>query len=303
MEIKKLATPIRILDGDTVRLKEMGNITEIMFSKKRSLGGYITKIDKDHYVDNRTGEFLEFKHLENRAQDLANVAKSLARGRDILNANIVNVSYCRWVTFTYAENMTDSTRLLLDFQHCIRSLRKTFGNFEYITAAEPQGRGAWHLHAVFIFDHKAPYMPNDVVAKAWKQGFVAVKRLDNVDNVGAYLTAYLGDMELSEAFNSFHENTIYSSGVKEVDYVDENGVKQTKYYIKGARLCMYPPGFHIFRWSKGIKKPDVSFVSYKTAKEKASSTKLTFTKTVALEDSESDFKNTLQYEYYNSIRK
>lgn len=303
MEIKKLATPIRILDGDTVRLKEMGNITEIMFSKKRSLGGYITKIDKDHYVDNRTGEFLEFKHLENRAQDLANVAKSLARGRDILNANIVNVSYCRWVTFTYAENMTDSTRLLLDFQHCIRSLRKTFGNFEYITAAEPQGRGAWHLHAVFIFDHKAPYMPNDVVAKAWKQGFVAVKRLDNVDNVGAYLTAYLGDMELSEAFNSFHENTIYSSGVKEVDYVDENGVKQTKYYIKGARLCMYPPGFHIFRWSKGIKKPDVSFVSYKTAKEKASSAKLTFTKTVALEDSESDFKNTLQYEYYNSIRK
>ena len=85
MEIKKLATPIQILDGDTVRLKEMGNITEIMFSKKRSLGGYITKIDKDHYVDNRTGEFLEFKHLENRAQDLANVAKSLARGRDVLN--------------------------------------------------------------------------------------------------------------------------------------------------------------------------------------------------------------------------
>lgn len=303
MEIKKLATPIQILDGDTVRLKEMGNITEIMFSKKRSLGGYITKIDKDHYVDNRTGEFLEFKHLENRAQDLANVAKSLARGRDVLNANIVDVSHCRWVTFTYAENMTDPKRLLLDFQHCIRSLRKTFGNFEYITAAEPQGRGAWHLHAVFIFVHKAPYMPNDVVAKAWKQGFVTVKRLDNVDNVGAYLTAYLGDMELSEAFSALHEKTIYSSGVKEVDYVDENGLKRTKYYIKGARLCMYPPGFHIFRWSKGIKKPDVSFVSYKTAKEKASSAKLTFTKTVSLEDAETTFKNTIQYEYYNSIRK
>lgn len=303
MEIKKLATPIQILDGDTVRLKEMGNITEIMFSKKRSLGGYITKIDKDHYVDNRTGEFLEFKHLENRAQDLANVAKSLARGRDVLNANIVDVSYCRWVTFTYAENMTDPKRLLLDFQHCIQSLRKAFGNFEYITAAEPQGRGAWHLHAVFIFGHKAPYMPNDVVAKAWKQGFVTVKRLDNVDNVGAYLTAYLGDMELSEAFFALHEKTIYSSGVKEVDYVDENGLKRTKYYIKGARLCMYPPGFHIFRWSKGIKKPDVSFVSYKTAKEKASSGKLTFTKTVSLEDAETTFKNTIQYEYYNSIRK
>ena len=44
-------------------------------------------------------------------------------------------------------------------------------------------------------------------------------------------------------------------------------------------------------------------VEYKKAKEKASSGKLTFTKTVALEDPESDFKNTLQYEYYNSMRK
>lgn len=303
MDIKKLDKPIYVDDFALVRLKEMGNIIEIMYSEKRSRGGYITKIDKDHYVDNRTGEFLEFKHLENRAQDLANVAKSLAQGRDILNANITDVSRCRWVTLTYAENMTDPKKLLFDFQNFNKRCRAIFGYYEYITAAEPQGRGAWHLHCVFIFSGKAPYMENAVVRDCWKQGFVTVKRLDNVDNVGAYLTAYLGDMELSEVFNSFHENTIYSSGVKEVDYVDENGVKQTKYYIKGARLCMYPPGFHIFRWSKGIKKPDVSFVSYKTAKEKASSAKLTFTKTVALEDSESDFKNTLQYEYYNSIRK
>ena len=27
----------------------MGNITEIMYSEKRSRGGYITKIDKDHF--------------------------------------------------------------------------------------------------------------------------------------------------------------------------------------------------------------------------------------------------------------
>ena len=166
----------------------------------------------------------------------------------------------------------------------------------------PQGRGAWHLHCVFIFAGKAPYMENAVVRDCWKQGFVTVKRLDDVDNVGAYLTAYLGDMELSEASKA-DMAVSYSKGIKEVEYEDENGVKQTKKYIKGARLCMYPPGFHIFRWSKGIKKPDVSVVEYKKAKEKASSGKLTFTKTVALEDPESDFKNTLQYEYYNSMRK
>lgn len=58
MEIKKLDSPVSISDSALVRLKEMGNITEIMYSEKRSRGGYITKIDKDHYVDNRTGELL-----------------------------------------------------------------------------------------------------------------------------------------------------------------------------------------------------------------------------------------------------
>lgn len=302
MKIERLEEQISIDPNSLVRLTEMGNITEIMYSEKRSRGGYITKIDADHYVDNRTGELFEFKHIENRSQDLASVAKSLKRLRDLLNANITDVSHCRWVTLTYAENMTDPKKLQKHNEKCVELLRKEFGHFEYITAAEPQGRGAWHLHCVYIFHGKAPYMPNDVVARCWKRGFVTVKRLDDVDNVGAYLTAYLGDMELAEA----REAGISLSackGIKEVEYEDENGTKQTKKYIKGARLYMYPPKFNLYRKSKGIVEPTVSLVSYETAKQKASSGKLTFSKTVLLEDDESDFKNTLQYEYYNNIRK
>lgn len=114
-----------------------------------------------------------------------------------------------------------------DFRHFNTRCREIFGHYEYITAAEPQGRGAWHLHCVFIFAGKAPYMENAVVRDCWKQGFVTVKRLDDVDNVGAYLTAYLGDMELSEASKA-DMAVSYSKGIKEVEYEDENGVKQTK---------------------------------------------------------------------------
>lgn len=302
MKITKLDEPIKIDIDKIVKLTEMGNIIEIMYSEKRSLGGYITKLNSDLYVDNRTGEVKEFQHIENRSQDLANVAKSLKRLRDLLNTNITDVSHCRWLTFTYAQNMTDPKKLAFDFKNCVKRLREIYGQFEYITAAEPQGRGAWHLHCVFIFSDVAPYMANDVVANAWKKGFVTVKRLDDVDNVGAYLTAYLGDMELTEALDSNYPVS-HIKDIKEVEYFDDNGVKQTKKYIKGARLYMYPPKFNIYRKSKGIIEPTVSLVSYLEAKEKASSAKLTFSKTVALEDEEQDFKNTLQYEYYNSIRK
>lgn len=290
-----------ISDHDIVRVKEMGNITEILYMQKRSSICSIVKLDKDHYCDKRTGEVLEFKHTENRSQNLKSVAKSLGMGRDILNTNITDVSKCRWLTLTYAENMTDPKKLRKDFENFNVRLRKIYGNYEFITAAEPQARGAWHLHVVLIFKDKAPFMENSIVAKAWKRGFVTVKSLDNVDNVGAYLTAYLGDMELSEFNDEFPYINI--SNVKEVEIEDDTGQKQTKKYVKGARLYMYPPQFHIFRYSKGIKKPAVTRQSYKQAKEKVNSAKLTYEKSVTLCDPTTGFENTLAYEYYNSIRK
>lgn len=301
MKIEKLDNPAFILPSDLVRFTEMGNVSEILFSKTWSKGGYITKLDKDHFIDNRTGELSEFQHIENRGQDLHNVSKSLKRLRDLLNANITDVAKCRWVTLTYAENMTDPQKLRYDNENCIKRLRKIFGDFEYISAAEPQGRGAWHLHCVFIFADKAPYMDNAIVADCWKKGFVTVKRLDDVDNVGAYLTAYLGDMELSEASQE-QIRRASSDSIKEVSFVDENGSQCTKKYIKGARLCMYPPKFNIYRKSSGIVEPKISYITYSEAKEKVSSDKLTFSKTMSLSDEERKFENTLQFEYYNSIR-
>ncbi len=298
-KVERLKGCVKIDPDHIVRLTEAGNVTEIMYSEKRSCGGSIAKLDKDTYTDKRTGEIKEFKHIENRAQDLDNVAKSLKRLRDLLNANITDVSKCRWVTLTYADNMTDPQKLRFDAENCIKRLRKIYGRFEYITAAEPQGRGAWHLHCVFIFPDKAPYMANETVAHAWNKGFVTVKSLDSVDNVGAYLTAYLGDIELDDMQGM--EILESAKGIKEITYKDSNGDIQTKRYIKGARLSMYPPKFNIYRKSKGIKNPEVSVVLYKDAKKKVCCAEQTFQKTVALDD-DKGYHNVLQYEYYNSIR-
>ena len=296
---ERLKERVEIDPEHLVRLTEAGNITEIMYSEKRSRGGYIAKLDKDSYMDKRTGEIKEFEHIENRSQDLDNVAKSLKRLRDILNANITDTSKCRWITLTYADNMTDPQKLRFDAENCIKRLRKIYGRFEYITAAEPQGRGAWHLHCVFIFPDRAPYMANETVAHAWNKGFVTVKSLDSVDNVGAYLTAYLGDMELDDMQGMEIQET--AKGIKEITYKDSNGDTQTKRYIKGARLCMYPPKFNIYRKSKGIKEPTVTVVPYRDAKQKVCCAEQTFRKTVALDDAEKKYHNVLQYEYYNSI--
>lgn len=283
-----------------VKVKTSGNIVEIMSRDHESRGATIRKISREEYVVLSSGEVLPFTHAESRADSLTEVARSLAYGRDMLNANITDISACRWLTLTYAENMTDPRRLYEDFKEFNRRARKKWGHYEYITAAEPQGRGAWHLHAVLIFDRKAPYMANTAVADCWRKGFVTIKRLDDVDNVGAYLTAYLGDMELSEC--TAQGIPLCGEGVKIVDYT-EDGQKKSKAYIKGARMRLYPPQFHIFRWSRGCKKPIVEQMPYGQAqKEKALAGTRTFCKAILIEDETRDFRDLVVYEYFNTTR-
>ena len=107
----------------------------------------------------------------------------------------------RWITLTYAENMTDTDRLYFDFKDFNKRFQyyckiNGYSKPEYIVMMEPQGRGAWHCHLLYIWDCKAPYVANKTLRDLWGHGFVKIKKLDNCDNVGAYLTAYLGIWKL-----------------------------------------------------------------------------------------------------------
>ena len=302
IKIEKLDRTPGILPGDEVKLKQCGNISEIVWCEKIKHEAVIIKVDKDHYrlASDDTGTIYEFEHNESRKDDMQSVRESLSRLRDLINTNVQDVTHCRWCTFTYAENMTDFKRIRVDWQSFNRKARKKWGKYEYIIAVEPQGRGAWHIHAILIFSEKAPYMDNAEVAQAWGQGFVKVKRLDDVDNVGAYLTAYLGDMEVDEA----KELGVDCNGlpVKECEVTQDNGKTAKKRYIKGARLSMYPPGINLYRSSRGISYPVISYTTNAAAEKKVSGATLTFERTIGLSDEETGFNSVINYRYYNSTR-
>lgn len=288
------------LNDDIVRLKKAGNITEIMCAEKTNTQCPILRVNKDNYVDKRTGEVKNFNHIESRAEDKNSVRVSLTKLRDIINANITNPDYCRWVTLTYAENMTDDKRLYSDFKKFIMRMRSRNYIFEYIVAMEPQGRGAWHAHLLMIFDKKAPFIPNNQLEEIWGHGFVKIKALSDIDNIGVYLTAYLGDMELDEAIKN--GLSVDKSSVKEVEVLDESGKKIAKSIVKGARLSLYPPKFHIFRKSRGIKLPDISYTSYSEAKNSVGDATPTFEQSVIITDPQTGFNNQIYTGYFNTNR-
>ena len=78
-------------------------------------GGVIRKLNKNTYVDTRTGVICKFKHTTTRMDDIKSIKNSMSNLRDLVNTNVTNAENCLWVTLTYKENMPDNKRLYTDF--------------------------------------------------------------------------------------------------------------------------------------------------------------------------------------------
>lgn len=292
-----------------VKVTEMGNVIEIQYMSRRNSKQTIKMLKgSEQFVVCSTGEIKDVEHHETRKDNKKGLYKTFANMRAVINTNVTNVENVRWCTLTYAENMTDTKKLYEDFRTFNQRFQyyckqQGYGKPEYIVMMEPQGRGAWHAHLLYIWDSRAPFIPNKKFAELWGHGFVRIKKLDNVDNVGAYLTAYLGDMELSEVNPEEFQKVCRNVKVKQIETLDDDGKKIKKAVLKGARLNLYPANFNMLRCSRGIKRPAEEMMSQEEAYKKVSAATKTFETAVKLTDAENAFDSIIIKEQYNTKRK
>lgn len=304
MQIEKMKENVHITNDSHVQLKTMGNIYEVRYMSCRSPKIPILKLDKDYFLELTTGEIREFKHADRRTDNLASVSQSLKHLREYINTNITDPHKALFITLTYADNMQNVETLYNDFRkfnmrlsYCLRKNR--LPPYEYIVAIEPQARGSLHAHLLLIFQTKAPFIPNKELATIWGHGFVKIRALKNVDNIGAYLSAYLGDMELDEAMTMPNAKC---EGFKIVESTDNHGNRQSKAVIKGARLKLFPKGFRLFRKSRGIKPPVIKECTYAEAMQEIENPVLTYEKTVKITGNDGTVYNIINYRHYNKKR-
>lgn len=289
------------------KVTTMGNILEVVTMQKPVSPPPIRKIDADHYVDLRTGEVFDYERGDSRADSLQGIRRTLAHIRNLVNTNVTEPENVRWVTLTYAENMTDTKRLYRDYEKFWKKFlywckRNGISKPEYINVIEPQGRGAWHCHVFFIWDEKAPYIPNnDVLQPMWGHGFTKIKALTDVDNVGAYFSAYLADMPLDEYEKLSCARLDVQSVEKE--FTNDDGLTKTKKFVKGGRLVLYPAKMNIVRKSSGIKVAVPESMTYVEARKKVSSAKLTYSRSYEVVGDDDVAVNIVTKAYYNRKRR
>ena len=266
----------------------------MQYLEKRNTRNNIKKLSEDRYIVLSTGELKNFNKGLSRYDSKNSLRQTFKKLRYLINNNFVGARNELFVTLTYAENMQDPKRLYSDMDKFIKRLRYHYRNtskIEYINVVEPQKRGAWHCHMLIKFvDLKSIFIENDYMAKLWNQGFVNIRSLSNmsIDNIGAYLTAYLADIPVDE-LDDGDRPSVYT--VKEL---------KEKKYIKGGRLFLYPKGMNLYRASRGIKAPERKIMKFSELKKYVNGATLTYFSKVNI--SMDDFDNTIIYYYYNLKR-
>lgn len=292
---KSTVENVQIAEHSLVTVTKMNHLVEVQHMEKVNRTCNIEKLDKNTFVDKRTGEIREFKHNENRSENLNSLSKTFKKIRYLINYNFVGAPNELFVTLTYEQQTRDHLQVGKDYEKFMKRLRYEYGSVDAIKVLEPHASGCWHMHVLLRFnDMSTVYIPNDTLAKIWGLGFVTIQSLKNVDNIGAYVSAYLADIEVTEDEAERlkgHEDLVE----KEVD-------GQKKKFMKGARLAFYPTGVNLYSKTKGILYPQREEMTYSEAKKIVGAATPHYKKSIAISDEEKDFSNTITYEQYNLKR-
>lgn len=161
--------------------------------KKYVITGHILEIyDYKYYIHGKGG----FSGVAKGTAELNNVLKNYAntnqRRRDKIRRLACcnfNNKYDKFLTLTFAENLTNVEDTNLLFKNFIKRLKYTYNlkNLKYLAVIEFQERGAVHYHVLL----NIPYIPHKNLQELWGHGFVFINAINHVDNLGAYILKYM----------------------------------------------------------------------------------------------------------------
>lgn len=173
-----------------------GDVLEVYSYERPPKNNFeVTDGYEERFNDIEDGLDLRGDRKDERRLQTVRDARNLTRRLALMNFN----SKDKFITLTYAENMTCLNRADDDFKKFIMRLKYQYGikELKYLAVRERQKRGAVHFHLLcnwdveLIDEKQIRNLERHIGEKVWKFGFVDIKPIGHVDNVGAYLIKYM----------------------------------------------------------------------------------------------------------------
>lgn len=104
--------------------------------------------------------------------------------------------YTKFVTLTYAETVLDVKQVQRDITTFVQSMRRKGYDMKYLYVLEHQkergqregNAGCIHIHMLLFLDK---FVKLEDLNAAWKHGQTNIQKLDDINNVGAYVCKYI----------------------------------------------------------------------------------------------------------------
>lgn len=189
-----------MIERVTHKVIQSGDIIEIYEYSEGYTKGYTLT---ENQLNDRTSSESSPGDTDSRERSLKRAKTNLRR---LINSNIGQYGReftAKFLTLTFKENVQDIKQANYEFKKFIQRLNyKLYGtkkaNLKYTTVIEFQKRGAIHYHTIV---YNMPYLKANEISNVWENGFIKINKIDDVDNVGAYVGEYLGQAEKGQGKN------------------------------------------------------------------------------------------------------
>lgn len=266
---KETLEPLTILDSDFVKVVPTLRNVDVRYTQKpKSENGSLDillrhrnekakRIDKDTYQDPKTNEPKKYIHNEVRTANESTFFRTRRELNWLILNNFQSSDNECFMTLTYQDKMENPSRMNSDFRNFMKRLNTHFQHalaFEYILVREPHLTGSWHMHILLKW---LPVKDNELYSKSeiftaakkkWTLGNSHIESITGANQLAAYLTSHLSNLLIDENGEDSYEVSCGSKTIKNIG--------------KNMRLPLYPMNVKIYSSSKGIKKPQASYMPF-----------------------------------------
>lgn len=192
----------------THKIIQSGNIIELYKYEKGYLKGYENQPRENDFKAPGVESDEDI-----RQRSLKRAKASLRR---LINANHGQYGKeftSKFLTLTFGDNIADLDFAHYEFEKFMKRLNYLIfnskkANIKYTAVWELQERGAIHYHVIL---YNIPYIKQNIIQETWKNGFIWINKIKDVDNVGTYIAEYLGDEKSRNPEEYQGKKTYFSS--------------------------------------------------------------------------------------------
>ena len=223
--ISIVTKPLQDISSDTECRKRIisQNSAEITVLKYRPHDFKCLKLSGSTYLNQRTGEILDYSLSDDNTKSLDSMRKTFKRLNHLIIDNFSGGQSEVFMTLGYEYQMSDTAQLSHDFNLFWRKLKRRYKDYEYISVAEYKGNRSLHLHILIkSLSNKRLFFDRNLIIKLWGQSDVYIKHIPtqrDIEMIAKYLNPFTNPK-------------------------------------KFKRLTYYGCNFRIYNCSKGIVKPE-----------------------------------------------